>query len=73
MVIGTGFGKYAAAPAYQMLGFDFPPAPRRSPPPALSSILAQVADAVRTGTQLAPSSDDGVAVAPTMDQLRAMS
>jgi predicted dehydrogenase len=51
--------------------FEFPPAPRRSPPPALSSFLAQVADALRTGTQLAPSFDDGVAVARTMDQLRA--
>ena len=51
--------------------YEFPPAPRRSPPPALSAFLAQVADALRTGTQLPPSFDDGVAVARTMDQLRA--
>jgi predicted dehydrogenase len=51
--------------------FEFPPAPRRSPPPALSAFLTQVADALRTGTQVAPSFDDGVAVARTMDQLRA--
>jgi predicted dehydrogenase len=51
--------------------FEFPPAPRRSPPPALSSFLAEVAEALRTGTQIAPSFDDGVAVARTMDQLRA--
>ena len=51
--------------------FEFPPAPRRSPPPALSAFLTQVADALRTGTQAAPSFDDGVAVARTMDQLRA--
>lgn len=50
--------------------FEFPPAPRRSPPPALSSFLTQVAEALRTGTQIAPSFDDGVAVARTMDQLR---
>ncbi|TDO12408.1 putative dehydrogenase [Mycobacterium sp. BK086] len=51
----------------------FPPAPRRSPPPALSSFLGEVIDAIRTGTQIAPSFDDGVAVAHTMDQLRANS
>jgi predicted dehydrogenase len=53
--------------------FEFPPAPRRSPPPALSVFLADVVDAVRTGTQIAPSFDDGVAVAHAMDQLRAKS
>ena len=35
------------------------------------SFLAEVAEALRTGTQIAPSFDDGVAVARTMDQLRA--
>lgn len=51
--------------------FEFPAAPRRSPPPALSAFLADVVDAVRTGAQIAPSFDDGVAVAHAMDQLRA--
>jgi predicted dehydrogenase len=51
--------------------FEFAPAPRRSPPPALSAFLAQVGEALRTGTQITPSFDDGVAVARTMDQLRA--
>lgn len=51
----------------------FPPAPRRSPPPALSSFLGKVVEAVRTGTQIAPSFDDGVSVAHAMDQLRATS
>jgi len=50
--------------------FEFPPAPRRSPPPALSSFLGEVVEAVRTGTQIAPSFDDGVAAARAMDQLR---
>lgn len=45
--------------------------PRRSPPPALSEFLGRVADAVRTGTQISPSFDDGLAVARVMDQLRA--
>jgi predicted dehydrogenase len=53
--------------------FEFPPAPRRSPPPALALFLGDVVDAVRTGTQIAPSFDDGVAVAHAMDQLRAKS
>ncbi|BBY93813.1 oxidoreductase [Mycobacterium gallinarum] len=50
--------------------FEFPPAPRRSPPPALSAFLSDVVGAVRTGTQIAPSFDDGVAVAHAMDKLR---
>jgi predicted dehydrogenase len=53
--------------------FEFPPAPRRSPPPALSSFLGDVVEAVRTGTQITPSFDDGVAVAHAMDRLRARS
>ncbi|WP_099038583.1 Gfo/Idh/MocA family protein [Mycobacterium neglectum] len=53
--------------------FEFPPAPRRSPPPALSAFLGEVVEAVRTGTQITPSFDDGVAVARAMDQLRATS
>jgi predicted dehydrogenase len=51
--------------------FEFPSAPRRSPPPALSSFLGEVAESLRSGTQITPSFDDGVAVARTMDQLRA--
>jgi predicted dehydrogenase len=50
---------------------EFPVAPRRSPPPALTAYLTDVAEAVRTGTQIAPSFDDGVAVAKAMDLLRA--
>ncbi|SEH64630.1 Predicted dehydrogenase [Mycolicibacterium rutilum] len=50
---------------------EFAPPPRRSPPPALQTFLSRVADAVRTGTQIAPSFDDGVAVARVMDRLRA--
>ncbi|MFI5510291.1 Gfo/Idh/MocA family protein [Mycobacterium sp. NPDC051804] len=53
--------------------FEFPPAPRRSPPPALSAFLGDIVDAVRTGTQIAPSFDDGVAVSHAMDRLRAKS
>jgi predicted dehydrogenase len=53
--------------------FEFPPAPRRSPPPALTSFLGQVVEAIRTGTPIAPSFDDGVAVAHAMDRLRANS
>lgn len=50
--------------------FEFSPAPRRSPPPALAAFLGNVVDAVRTCTQIAPSFDDGVAVAHAMDRLR---
>jgi predicted dehydrogenase len=49
---------------------EYPSAPRRSPPPALSSFLSRVVEAIKTGTQIAPSFDDGVAVARVMDQLR---
>ena len=52
---------------------EFPPSPRRSPPPALTSFLGDVVEAIRTGTQIAPSFDDGVAVAHAMDRLRAAS
>jgi predicted dehydrogenase len=47
-----------------------PPAPR-TPDPALVALFGQVAEALRTGTQVAPSFDDGVAVAEAMDRLRA--
>ncbi len=50
---------------------EFPAPPRKAPPPALSAFFAQVAEALRTGTQITPSFDDGVAVAHTMDRLRA--
>jgi predicted dehydrogenase len=50
--------------------FEFAPPPRRSPPPALSTFFGHVAEALRTGTQLTPSFDDGVAVAKAMDRLR---
>ncbi|MCT7657488.1 Gfo/Idh/MocA family protein [Mycobacterium deserti] len=49
---------------------EFAPPPRRSPPPALTTFLAEVAEALRTGTQVAPSFDDGLAVAQVMDRLR---
>jgi predicted dehydrogenase len=50
---------------------EFAPPPRRSPPPALTTFFGEVAEALRTGTQIAPSFDDGVAVAEAMDRLRA--
>ncbi|MGE2723580.1 Gfo/Idh/MocA family protein [Mycolicibacterium pulveris] len=50
---------------------EFAPPPRRTPPPALSAFFARVAEALRTGAAITPSFDDGVAVARTMDQLRA--
>ncbi|MCK0172732.1 Gfo/Idh/MocA family protein [Mycolicibacterium sp. F2034L] len=45
------------------------PAPR-APDPAVTGHLRAVVDAVRTGTQITPSFDDGVAVAKVMDRLR---
>lgn len=60
-------------PGEEPLTFEFPPAPRRSPPPALAAFLGNVVDAVRTGSQISPSFDDGVAVAHAMDLLRAAS
>lgn len=50
---------------------EFPAAPRKSPPPALSTFFADVAESLRTGTQITPSFDDGVATAQVMDRLRA--
>jgi predicted dehydrogenase len=47
-----------------------PPAPR-TPDPALTSFFNRVAEALRTGTQITPSFDDGFAVAQAMDRLRA--
>jgi hypothetical protein len=49
---------------------EFASAPRKAPPPALSSFLGRVLDALRTGTPIAPDFDDGVAVAAAMDLLR---
>jgi predicted dehydrogenase len=49
---------------------EFPQAPRKAPPPALASFFGLVADALRRGRQIAPSFDDGVAVAKTMDLLK---
>ncbi|KUH86086.1 MULTISPECIES: Gfo/Idh/MocA family oxidoreductase [unclassified Mycobacterium] len=50
---------------------EFAAPPRRSPPPALAAYLAGVGEALRTGTQIGPSFDDGLAVARAMDLLRA--
>ena len=50
---------------------EFPSPPRKAPPPALSRFLGKVSEAIQTGTQITPSFDDGVAVARTMDLLRA--
>jgi predicted dehydrogenase len=50
---------------------EFPTPPRKAPPPALSAFFGQVGVALRDGTQLTPSFDDGVAVAKAMDLLRA--
>lgn len=41
------------------------------PDPALTAFFTQVAEALRTGTQIAPSFDDGLAVARVMERLRA--
>ncbi|KUI24026.1 oxidoreductase [Mycobacterium sp. IS-1742] len=41
------------------------------PDPALVTFFGQVAEALRTGTQITPSFDDGLAVAQVMDRLRA--
>ncbi|ULE35393.1 Gfo/Idh/MocA family protein [Mycobacterium sp. IDR2000157661] len=49
---------------------EFAPPPRRSPPPALATFFGRVAEALRSGTQIAPSFDDGLAVAQVMDRLR---
>jgi predicted dehydrogenase len=50
---------------------EFAPPPRRSPPPALTAFFGHVAEALRTGRQITPSFDDGLAVARGMDELRA--
>ncbi|BCI55145.1 oxidoreductase [Mycolicibacterium litorale] len=40
------------------------------PDPALTMFFTRVAEALRTGTQIAPSFDDGLAVAQAMERLR---
>lgn len=40
------------------------------PDPALVTVFGQVADALRTGSRITPSFDDGLAVARVMDRLR---
>lgn len=57
-------------PGEDVQTFEFEPAPRRSPPPALAAFFGEVAEALRTGTQIAPSFDDGLAAAHVMDRLR---
>jgi len=49
---------------------EFAPPTARTPDPALVAFFRQVAEALRTGTQIAPSFEDGVAVAQVMDRLR---
>jgi predicted dehydrogenase len=51
--------------------FEFPPAPGEAHEPALTPWLETVRDALRAGRQIAPSFDDGLAVATVMDQLKA--
>lgn len=51
--------------------FEFPQPARGEPDPALVAFFGQIADALQAGTQITPSFDDGVAVAETMDRLRA--
>jgi hypothetical protein len=51
--------------------FEFPPPTGDLHEPALIPYLGQVLEAVRDGRQIAPSFDDGVAMAEAMDKLRA--
>ena len=51
--------------------YEFPPPAGEAHEPALLPWLERVKEAIRTGRQIAPSFDDGVAVAEVMDQLRA--
>jgi predicted dehydrogenase len=51
--------------------FEFPPASGEAHEPALLPWLTTVREALATGRQIAPSFDDGLAVALAMDQLRA--
>ena len=50
--------------------FAFPPASGEAHEPALLPWLERVRDALRDRRQIAPSFDDGVAVAEVMDQLK---
>jgi len=50
--------------------FEFPPPAGEAHEPALLPWLESVTQAIRSGTQISPSFDDGVAVAQTMDQLK---
>lgn len=51
--------------------FEFPPPVGEAHEPALFPWLARVKDAISSGRQIAPSFDDGVAVADVMDRLKA--
>jgi hypothetical protein len=50
--------------------FDFPPASGEAHEPALLPWFTKVREALRTRTQIAPSFDDGVAMAEVLDQLK---
>jgi predicted dehydrogenase len=51
--------------------FDFPPPEGEAHEPALVPWFGRVKQALQDGVQIAPSFDDGLAVAEAMDQLRA--
>ena len=51
--------------------FDFQPAPGEAHQPALIEWFARVKESLETGRQIRPSFDDAVAMAETMDMLRA--
>jgi predicted dehydrogenase len=51
--------------------FHFPPPPGDMHEPALTPYLGELLKALRDGRQIAPSFDDGVAMAEAMDKLRA--
>lgn len=51
--------------------FEFPPPPGDIHEPALTPYLGELLAALRDGRQIAPSFDDGVAMAEAMDRLRA--
>ncbi|WP_102143354.1 Gfo/Idh/MocA family protein [Mycobacterium hubeiense] len=60
---------YVRLPDAEQQTIEFAPPGR--PDPALTTYFSQVAEALKTGTQITPSFDDGVDVAEVMDQLRA--
>ncbi len=70
-LIGGHDARRVIGPARSRETFEFPARTKEIAATGVVDFLGKVAEALRTGTQITPSFDDGVAVAHAMDALRA--